>query len=98
MQAWRITGPRKIEIYESKSGEVSSPDLVRVKIETCAVTHRDVSLFRKGVSSPIIPGRLAAGVISEAHPDDTLFTKSERVVIDPIIPCGKCIECRTGHS
>ena len=98
MQAWRITAPRNIEMYESKSGEVTSPELVRVKIEMSAVTHRDLSLYKKGASSPIIPGRLAAGVISEAHPDDTFFTKSERVVIDPVIPCGKCIECRTGHS
>lgn len=70
MQAWRITGPERIERYEAKSGEVSSPSLVRVKIEQFAVSSRDIKTYESGNGAPIIPGRHGAGVVSEAHADD----------------------------
>lgn len=97
MQAWRITAPKTMEKYEAKSGEVSSPELVRVKIEQFAVSKGDVRIYDTGAGAPIIPGRHGVGVISEAHPDDSFFVKSDRVVIDPYLPCGECIECKTGH-
>lgn len=97
MQAWRITGPERIERYEAKSGEVSSPSLVRVKIEQFAVSSRDIKTYESGNGAPIIPGRHGAGVVSEAHADDGFFEKSDRVVIDPYISCGECIDCKTGH-
>ncbi len=98
MQAWRIVAPKKIEKYEAKSGDVSSTEFVRVKIEQFAISRSDVKTYTSGSGAPIIPGRHGVGVISEAHAEDVFFKKSDRVVVDPYIACGECIECKTGHT
>ncbi|MEG1710344.1 MAG: alcohol dehydrogenase catalytic domain-containing protein [Clostridia bacterium] len=99
MKAWNLIAPKQLEMVTSQSAPVTNSELVKVKIEIGALSFTDVHSYNGNSSKfPIILGRHGVGVISEVYPsDDSFFIKSDRVVIDPVIPCGQCMECKTGH-
>ena len=99
MKAWKLIAPKTLEFFTSTSAPVDSPAVVKVKIEMAAMSHTDFIRYNSPNGDyPFIPGRHAAGFISEVYDSpDSFFVKSDRVVIDPVLPCGECVACKTGH-
>lgn len=94
--AWieQFGGPEVIRIGDRpipdrKSGEV----LVRIKATT--LNHHDIYL-RRGeagrASLPVVLGSDGAGIVVTAD-DGSPFCPGQRVVVYPVISCGKCINC-----
>jgi D-arabinose 1-dehydrogenase-like Zn-dependent alcohol dehydrogenase len=90
-----LTFRRDVPVKEPQRGEV------RVKIENCAVCHRDV-LDRNGAFKFLTPGvttgHEVAGVIEKVGAGVNLLTPGDRVVTLHWAPCGECTPCSTGHA
>jgi threonine dehydrogenase-like Zn-dependent dehydrogenase len=83
MNAWVLTGPSTFEL--KTIDREMKPEEVKIKIKKAAITGSDIYLYNgKGGSYPIIPIRLAVGLISETNNNNS-FKMGERVVISPYI-------------
>ena len=60
---------------------------VRVKITSAGICGSDLTMLDSGFEIAGIPGHEMAGVLADGTP----------VAIEPVIPCGHCAFCRSGH-
>ncbi len=60
---------------------------VRVKITSAGICGSDLTMLDSGFEIAGIPGHEMAGVLADGTP----------VAIEPVIPCGHCVFCRSGH-
>ena len=99
MIAWQITS--KNEITKTNVTEnLENVDDVKVKITKCFVTRQDISTYKNFTSknSPIIPGQVAVGLITENLVDSNYFKKNTKVYIAPEKPCKTCSSCLSGNE
>jgi len=84
MKVWKVVGPKTLSM-EEEQGELR-PDYVKVKISRLGLTGADLAVYegQTDVPLPIIPGRIATGVISEVNPGSS-FRKGERVLLSPYV-------------
>lgn len=82
MKAWVIEGPQQIVQKEQTAKRLEQT--VKVKITRTAITRTDVAFYEGKDENklPLIPCRIAAGLVSEAG-EDSGFHKGERVLISP---------------
>lgn len=99
MKAAVWTGINKIEIQEvpkptPKEGEVL------VKVKAAGVCATDAHIVRgsfKHATPPTILGHEIAGIVEELG-ERTSAKVGERVIINTIISCGKCVWCKSGRN
>jgi threonine dehydrogenase-like Zn-dependent dehydrogenase len=60
---------------------------VRVKITSAGICGSDLAILDSGFEIAGIPGHEMAGMLADGTP----------VAIEPVIPCGNCQYCRSGH-
>ena len=84
MKSWTITGPEKLTKEESTLKFVEGT--VKVKITRTAVSRTDVAIYlgKDTAKLPLIPCRIAAGLVSEADANSK-HHKGERVLLSPYI-------------
>ena len=95
MKAWILDEPRKLRLQESEPTEINE-NLVKIKVEEVLLSNTDLE-FYNGVSknkAPSILGSHAVGVVSKVAGENSYFSKMDRVVIEPYIPCEECDECK----
>lgn len=82
MKVWKIVGPKTLSM-EEEQGELR-PDYVKVKVTKLGLTGTDIAVYegQTDVPLPIVPGRIATGVVSEVNPGSR-FRKGERVLLSP---------------
>jgi (R,R)-butanediol dehydrogenase / meso-butanediol dehydrogenase / diacetyl reductase len=72
---------------------------VLLDVSYCGVCGSDLHMLRAPDGCP--PGHVLGheftGVIAELGPQAGGWAIGDRVVVDPLISCGKCDPCRTGH-
>jgi threonine dehydrogenase-like Zn-dependent dehydrogenase len=77
------------------------PDEVLVAPSYTGICGTDLHIFRgefhERVKFPAILGHEFGGIIQEVGRDVTGYRVGDRVVVDPIISCGHCPACLTGH-
>jgi len=101
MKAAIFEAPNKIVV---KNVEIPVPkdDEVLVKVEVCGVCGSDVPTlkgdFIGSYPYPLIPGHEFTGIIVEKGKDVKYFNVSDKVSVDPIIPCGKCYYCKRNEQ
>ncbi len=86
--------------------EVEAPKLVAdfdvnsvlVKVRACAISGTDLRIYRGIVRTkyPIILGQEFSGVVEDYGEEVENISKGERVVIEPVVRCGKCSYCKIG--
>lgn len=80
------------------------PGQVLVQIKATGICFTDVSILnnlykgRKPVPIPLIMGHEGAGVIAELGPGTKDHVVGERVGIEVLSGCGKCLQCRSGFK
>jgi L-iditol 2-dehydrogenase len=71
--------------------------LIRVKAVGICGSDPD-RIMRKGTYSfPLIPGHEFSGMVEQAATSDSEWSRGDRVVVSPLIPCYQCDSCRSGH-
>jgi threonine dehydrogenase-like Zn-dependent dehydrogenase len=102
MKSWLLTKPRTFSADEHESRPLESASEAKVKIDAGFVSATDLRLYNgliKKEHYPIVPGRQGAGVVSEVlEENDCCLEKGDRVIIDPFLPCGICLYCRTNRT
>lgn len=84
-------------VPQPKAGEVV------VKIAANGICGSDVHFYHRGwignfkVTVPYTPGHECSGVIESVGEGAGNFKPGDRVVIEPGIPCRKCVLCKTGR-
>ncbi len=80
------------------------PGQVQVQIKATGICFTDVSILnnlykgRKPVPIPMIMGHEGAGVISALGPGVTDLVVGDRVGLEALTGCGKCLQCRNGFK
>ncbi len=81
MKSWNISESGAIALEEQN---INTEGLVKVKVTKVPLMPSDLSVFfgKANTRFPIVPGRIAAGLVSEADPM-TGFRKGEKVFVSP---------------
>lgn len=99
MKQVSITAPLKYEVQEVP---IPRPEAgqVLVKMKAAGVCGSDIHLFlgeNPQAVFPRIPGHENAGVIAEIGEGVTRVQTGDHVVVDLVVACGKCPQCRSGR-
>ena len=101
MKAICVTAPYQLEIQDRPLPVIQSPDEVLIKVKAAGICGSDVHIYH-GTSPvatyPRVIGHEIAGEIVEVGSAVNLFQKGDRVVMDPVISCGACYQCKIGRS
>ena len=80
-----------------------APGQVLVQVKANGICGSDLHFWREGrlgnfvVTRPYVPGHEASGVVAEVGEGVAGFSAGQPVVIEPGIPCGRCVTCRAGR-
>ena len=93
MRVVAISQERRLEVLELPS-PVLEPDQVRIRVRFCGVCGSDLHMR----SSPTVPagvvmGHEFMGVIEELGAEVSGWAVDDRVVVNPLEPCGVCTDC-----
>ncbi len=82
MKTWTINESKSITLSEA-DGQPNANE-IKIKITDVLLTHTDFALYagRDKAKLPVVPGRMALGLVSETA-GDTTYMKGERVLIKP---------------
>ena len=101
MKAICVTAPYQLEIQDRPLPVIQSPDEVLIKVKAAGICGSDVHIYH-GTSPvatyPRVIGHEIAGEIVELGSAVNLFQIGDRVVMDPVISCGACYQCKIGRS
>jgi len=100
MKAIQLVARRTVEI-----GDVDEvppgPDEVAIESDYVGLCGTDLHVylgqFEERVAYPAIMGHEFGGRIAEIGEDVENFEAGDRVVVDPVFPCGECPLCKAGH-
>jgi NADPH:quinone reductase-like Zn-dependent oxidoreductase len=86
--------------YEDAPDPVIRHNEVLVRVKACALNHLDLWVRRGLPNVPIplphIPGSDISGEIAQIGSDVTTVRISQKVVLAPLVSCGKCAACVAG--
>jgi len=90
------------DISKLKYLDVPSPKLqpgeVLIRVKSSAVNHIDIWGRMGGVPLPHISGSDIAGEVAELGKNTERFMIGDKVIVFPVISCGKCIYCLNGQT
>ena len=92
--------PRKIEIEEREMPSAGEREL-RIRVRAVAVGASEQRAFygnNPSVRYPFVMGRSFAGEVVAMGTQVADFRLGDRVVVDPVLSCGHCGLCRSGHN
>jgi len=100
MKAMIYKAPYQLAIEDVPIPELR-PGHALVKVKACGICGSDVHGFtgETGRRSPgVIMGHEFSGQIEAVAEDITRFSVGDRVVVEPVLSCGKCSFCQKGHT
>ena len=93
---------RQIEVREFPIPQIGEDDAL-LRIEATGICGTDYEQYQgelKWVRYPVIPGHEPMGIIEEIGERAAQrwgVRPGDRVVVEPMVPCGSCERCLTGH-
>lgn len=98
MKLWQIDAPgslKLVELAEQTAGEGE----IKIKMTKIGISRSmfNALLSEKNINYPVVPSHQAVGLITEAFAGCAL-TRGQRVIIEPFVPCKKCVFCLTGKE
>jgi L-iditol 2-dehydrogenase len=99
MKALVFHEPGRIAV-EDVADASPGPGELLVDIAAAAICHSDIRVYlgQKHAKAGVIPGHEMAGVVSAAGAGVDDFSAGDRVVICPIVACGRCVFCVSGRQ
>jgi len=95
-----LTAPRRLGVVE-RPKPVAGPGEVVVRVAATAVCHTDLEIYtgrHPGVRYPVVMGHETTGVVEATGAGVTRVRPGERVLVNPIIACGRCDSCARGRG
>jgi len=92
-------GPGELEVKEVANPKVGPRDAL-IRVRAAGICGSDLEMARGNrpdVMPPRIPGHEASGDVEEVGENVTKFQVGDRVVVEPILSCGECRNCRAGR-
>lgn len=100
MKAAVIREYGRIKLEEAGKPEVMKGNVL-VRVRYASICGSDQHIFRgefhPRTTLPLIPGHEFGGVVEEINGKVEGLAPGDKVTVDPIIWCGKCIACKEGH-
>ncbi|MEN9686988.1 MAG: hypothetical protein RLZZ28_2774 [Bacteroidota bacterium] len=101
MKALCVQSPNQLVIEERPMPEMTSPEEVLIKVKAAGICGSDVHIYH-GTSSvatyPRVIGHEVVGEIVQTGTGIKDFAIGDRVIMDPVVSCGTCYQCRIGRS
>lgn len=98
--AW-LVGEKKIVVRDEPFNPTLKDDEVLVDVKATTICASDSKHYIRGLirdNGPVILGHEPAGVILEVGRGVTDLRPGDRVSIEPLLYCGKCLQCRRGRT
>lgn len=99
MKVLQVIKPKETAVIDKKVGKLNEGQVL-VDIKRVGICGSDIHIFKGSNPFTIYPrviGHELTGLVKEVAPDVQGLKKGDRVVIDPVLNCGKCDACRRGH-
>jgi 2-desacetyl-2-hydroxyethyl bacteriochlorophyllide A dehydrogenase len=100
MKALCVQSPNNIVIEERPMPAIRLPTDILIRIKAGGICGSDVHIYH-GTSSvatyPRVIGHEIVGEVVETGNAVTAFSPGNRVIMDPVISCGECYQCRIGR-
>ena len=99
MKALVYVAPGEVEVRNVPEPTVK-PGTARVKMHYCGVCGSDISIVagkHPRAKAPLVLGHEFIGTVEEIDNGGGRIVPGDRVVAYPLISCGECLPCRTGH-
>ena len=101
MRTVKLVEHKKLEITEENQIPKPHSDEVVIHIKSAGICGSDLHIYeghRPDIALPVILGHELAGVVHEVGSDVKGFNVGDRVVIDPVVSCGRCYACKKGWN
>src|SRR5882757_797861 len=100
MRALVYMGPEKVEIQDVPIPAPQAGEAL-LKIHASGICGSDIHGFlghSERRKPGLILGHEAVATIAEVHPSVETWKPGQRVVVNPLITCGRCAACLTGRQ
>jgi L-iditol 2-dehydrogenase len=100
MKALVYLGPRRMELQDAPDPSPGAADVV-VATSAAAICGSDLHGFREASPRrvpPLVMGHEAVGTVAGVGVDVDPALVGRRVVLKPILPCGRCEACLAGRT
>ena len=101
MRVAKLVAPRKIEITQIPFNPSPAANEVVVKVKAVGICGTDLHIYqghRNDVMLPRVMGHELSGIVINVGKDVKHLAEGDRVVLDPVFSCGKCMSCQKGHQ
>lgn len=109
MKAALWYGKKDVRVEEIEEPKVEK-GLVKIKVKWCGICGSDLHEYLggpifipvgqphplSGNVAPVVLGHEFSGEVVEVGEEVTKFKAGDRVIVEPIVACGKCAACREG--
>lgn len=96
------TRPGKMELRSDSPEPLAGPDDVMVAVESVGICGSDLHAWdgdHPYFRYPGVQGHEFGGVVTSIGPSArTAFSVGDRVAVEPLRACGRCLPCRRGHA
>ncbi len=100
MKAIQVKEPGKLSIIEKDMPKIKSQNEVIIKVKAAGICGSDMHIYH-GTSPvatyPRVIGHEFVGEVAEIGNDVKNVEVGDRVVVEPILYCGKCYACKAGR-
>ena len=102
MRSLRLHAPRDLRMHDEPVPTPSAGEAL-IRIASVGICASDLHYYRDGrigstvVTSPIVLGHEASGVIEKVGEGVAHLEPGDRIAIEPAKPCMECEWCRSGH-
>ena len=95
-----------LSLLDIETPVVKNVDDVQFKVEFCAICVGETKVYDWNewaaadptIQLPTVLGHEVSGIVTEVGSEVRSFSSGDRIVIDEVIPCGRCYQCRNGRT
>jgi L-gulonate 5-dehydrogenase len=101
MIAIAVEQPHVLRIFDRCDPAAPGPGEVAIRVERAGICGSDMHILHGANPFAVYPriiGHEFAGVVEALGDGVTCLEVGRRVVVDPVVACGRCYACRVGRS
>jgi threonine dehydrogenase-like Zn-dependent dehydrogenase len=101
MKAVQVTGPHQLSIVEREKPVITNEHEVLVKVKMVGICGSDIHIYHGTnplATLPRVIGHEVTGEVENVGEKVESVSAGDKVVIEPIKPCGDCYACRSGRG